>query len=109
MAERPVTGPSLAANDGRLLRYVLADLQYPARWWEIMAMADMYGVAACQHAELARLPRALYANLEAVLHALTTPNPPPGASPPARRESRQVRHATVRRPPRPGHRALRQR
>jgi hypothetical protein len=94
-----MTGSSLAANNGRLLRYVLADLHYPARWWEIMAMADMYGVAACQHAELARLPRAPYANLEAILHALTAPHPPPTAYPPARRESREARLATVRRPP----------
>lgn len=102
-----MTGSSLAANDGRLLRYVLADLRYPARWWEILAMADMYGVAAFQHAELAKLPRVLYADLEAILHALTTPDPPPGAKPPARRDSRTVRHTMARRSPGRGHRALR--
>ncbi len=97
-------GASLAANDGRLLRYVLDDLQYPARWWEIMAMADMYGVAACQHAELARLPRALYPNLEAILHALT-PLEPPVATVPARRESKE----TLRRPPAQVHGSSRRR
>ena len=94
-----MTASSLAANDGRLLRYVLDGLRYPARWWEIMATADMYGVAASQHAELARLPRALYSNVEAILTALTAPVPPPAANPVARRGSREVRPSTVRRPP----------
>lgn len=102
VAERPVTTSSLAANDGRLLRYVLDDLHYPARWWEIMAIADMYGLAASQHAELARLPRALYPDVAAILRALTAPDPSPAANPAARRGSRDVRHSTVRRPP--GHR-----
>ncbi|WP_328304831.1 hypothetical protein [Actinomycetospora sp. NBC_00405] len=61
---------SLAAHDGRLLRYVLEDLRYPVRWWEIMAMADLYGLAAANPAELARLPRQLYGSIEAVLGAL---------------------------------------
>jgi hypothetical protein len=105
-----VTASSLAADDGRLLRYVLDDLRYPARWWEIMAMDDMYGVAASQHAELARLPRALYPNLEAIVLALTSPDPPPAGHPPARRQSKEVRHATVRRPPgQQGHGAFRRR
>lgn len=104
-----MTGSSLAANNGRMLRYVLADLHYPARWWEIMAMADMYGVAASQHAELARLPRMLYANLEAILHALTTPAPPPGTNPSARRENRHVRRAIARRPPGQGRDTFRHR
>ena len=99
MAERPVTGPSLAAGDGRLLRQVLAGLRYPARWWEILALADMYGIAAFQRAELARLPQELYADLDHILHALTNPDRPrPGADPP-RRARRVVRPATVGRPP----------
>lgn len=104
-----MTGPSLAANNGRLLRYVLADLRYPARWWEIMAMAEMYGVAAFQHAELARLPRRPYGSVEAILHALTTPAPAPGASSPRRRETGHVRHAMARRTPGRRHRDLSQR
>jgi hypothetical protein len=62
---------SIAAHDGRLLRYVLEDLRYPARWWEIMTMADLYGLAAANRAELARLPRQLYGSIEAVLGALS--------------------------------------
>lgn len=96
-----MTRSSLAADNGRLLRYVLEDLRYPARWWEILAMADMYGVAAAQRAELARLPRMLYANLEAILSALVPADRPADANPSVRRESREVRPSTVRRAPRP--------
>ena len=101
VAGAPMTASSLAADNGRLLRYVLDDLRYPARWWEIMAMADMYGVAAVHHAELARLPRMSYADLEAILHALI---PAGGAvdHPTPRWESRLVRPTPVRRPPSPG-------
>jgi hypothetical protein len=69
---------SMAAHDGRLLRYVLQDLRYPARWWEIMAMADLYGLAAANRAELARLPRQLYGSIEAVLGALSGSHRPSG-------------------------------
>ena len=50
---------SMAAHNRRLLRYVLEDLRYPARWWEIMAMADPHPLAAANRAELAQLPRQL--------------------------------------------------
>lgn len=103
MAERPVTASSLAANNGRLLRYVLDDLRYPARWWEILAMADLYGVAASQRTELARLPRAHYPNVEAILSALSGPGLPPAMNPAVRRASREVRHSTARRSPGQGH------
>jgi hypothetical protein len=75
---------SLAAHDGRLLRYVLEDLRYPARWWEIMAVADLYGLAAANRAELARLPRQLYGSIEAVLGALSGADRRAGSGAPRR-------------------------
>jgi hypothetical protein len=91
--------PSLAAHGGRLLRYVLEDLHYPARWWEIMAMADMYGLAASNRTELGRLPRQLYGSFEDVLSALLDGHRGIVTALPARRASREgrdCRPSTVR-------------
>jgi hypothetical protein len=49
---------------------VLAGVPYPARTWQLCAQADAYGADAHTREELARLPTATYANLDAVITKL---------------------------------------
>lgn len=88
---------SLTDHDGRLLRYVLDDLHYPARWWEVVTTADLYGLAPAHRIELAQLPRQLYRSFDDILAALVARATDTPAAP-VRRRPRPSRRTTVRRP-----------
>ncbi len=60
----------------KLLAVVLADLTYPAKPWQIVAVAESYGADGYTIAGLYRLPVASYTSLGHVVHAYTYANEP---------------------------------
>jgi hypothetical protein len=55
-----------------MLASVLADLTYPARPWQIVAVAETYGADAHTMTRLHRLPAATYPSLGHIAHAYTS-------------------------------------
>jgi hypothetical protein len=55
------------------LTVILADLAFPARWWQIITVANLYGADRITRAALARLPeRSEYHDVRDLAHALVT-------------------------------------
>jgi hypothetical protein len=93
-AEEVAVHPSRRRRDVRAdvqrIAHVLADLEYPAEKWRVLAEADHYGADAQTRAQLWALPAGLYEDLNGVLARLGLP--PDGAvvRSPARSAPRDV-------------------
>lgn len=57
----------------RMLQGVLAELSYPAQHWQIVTVADSYGVDRVTLARLNRLPLASYPSIQHIAHAYAYP------------------------------------
>jgi hypothetical protein len=73
--DRSARGTSPAGGSGadfqERLGWVLADLVYPARRWQVLAVSDLYGVDAATRALLEQLPERRYHSLGEVVGVLT--------------------------------------
>lgn len=59
--------------DVQRIAHVLADLEYPAAKWRVLAEADHYGADAQTRAQLWALPSGVYEDLDGVLAGLGLP------------------------------------
>lgn len=61
---------SLTARCGTVLERILGELTYPATKWQVMAVAERFGIGTAHRAELAELPAVPYCFFRDVLLAL---------------------------------------
>ena len=72
--DRPARGTSPADGNGAALQErlgaVLADLAFPARRWQVLAVSDLYGVDTATRALLEQLPERHYHSLAEIVGVL---------------------------------------